>query len=618
MVLLIIFGFVAGAATAVSPCVVPVLPIVLSAGATGGRRKPLGVVSGLIFSFTFVLFALVYVIDALGLPNDLLRNIAIVVLFGFGIVLLIPPLAARVEAFGSRFAGRVGVKNDGDGFWGGVVLGLSLGVLYAPCAGPILAAVLTASASQPFNAGRLAVVVAYAIGSGIVLYGLMLGGRKLAAPLARRSGAFQMAMGAIMVLVAFAMWQGYDTKFQSDVTAKLPSFLTNPAEGIQNSHTAQVALAELRGGNGQGLGTKAQEAEDERNSEGENEAGVPTRNGVPTGTGNSKLAPANSKLTAEEEETVPLDDIGPAPEFVDTQDWFNTPGDKPLTMKKLSQEGKVVLIDFWTYSCINCIRTLPYLNAWNKRYAKDGLVIIGVHTPEFPFEREASNVEEAIKTDGIEYPVVQDNEMQTWNAYENLYWPAEYYVDAKGNVRYADFGEGEYGKKEEVIRELLTEAGHPPGKELSGAHGMAAEPTVTTPESYLGSYRAEDFNNGLIKPGRQTFTLKAPGENELSYGGEWKIEEYPATAGKGARLDLNFGARRVYLVLGSPGKPRRMKVLLDGKPIAAADDGSDVHNGYVTVTNERLYNLVELPKVEHHTLELVPEEGIQGYAFTFG
>ncbi|HEY5332622.1 MAG TPA: redoxin domain-containing protein, partial [Solirubrobacterales bacterium] len=473
--------------------------------------------------------------------------------------------------------------------------------------------------SQSFNAGRLAVVFAYALGSAIVLYALMLGGRKLSAPLARRSGAFQMAMGAIMVLVAFAMWQNYDVKFQSNVVASLPSFLRNPAEGIEKSGSAQAAIHEIRGGNGHGIGTKAQEAENERNaggSEDETEAGVPTRNGVPIGTGNSKFAPANSKLTAEEEETVPLDDIGTAPEFTDTQDWFNTPGDKPLTMKGL--RGKVVLIDFWTYSCINCIRTLPYLNAWNKRYAKDGLVIVGVHTPEFPFEREASNVEEAIKTDGIEYPVVQDNEMGTWNAYENLYWPAEYYVDSRGNVRYADFGEGDYGKKEQVIRELLTEAGHAPGNERSGAHGMEAEPTVTTPESYLGSYRAEDFNNGLIKPGRQTFTLETPGENELSYGGEWTVAEYPVTAGKGARLDLNFGARRVYLVLGSPGKPRRMKVLLDGKPIAAADDGSDVHNGYVTVTDERLYNLVELPEVEHHVLELVPEEGVQGYAFTFG
>ncbi len=607
MALLIIFGFVAGAATAVSPCVVPVLPIALTAAATGGRRKPLGVVTGLVFSFTFALFALVYVISALGLPNDLLRNVAIVVLFGFGIVLLIPPLAARVEAFGSRFAGRVGVKSGGDGYWAGVGLGISLGILYAPCAGPILAGVLTFSASQSFNAGRLAVIVAYAIGSAVVLYLLMIGGRKLAAPLARRSGAFQMAIGAVMVLVAFAMWQGYDTKFQSNVTANLPSWLTNPAEGIEKSGSAQLALAEIREeGNHGALGLKAAEAEGER----EIEKARAEKGEEPLG------ETGEARLTSKQEATVPLNDIGPAPEFTDTQDWFNTPGDKPLTMKGL--RGKVVLIDFWTYSCINCIRTLPYLNAWNKRYAKDGLVIVGVHTPEFPFEREASNVEEAIKTDGIEYPVVQDNENGTWNAYGNLYWPAEYFVDAKGEVRYAHFGEGEYGEKEGVIRELLAEAGREPGKKRADAHGIAAEPTVTTPESYLGAERAGNFANGTIKLGRQNYTLETPGENELSYGGEWKIGEQPVTAGKGARLDLNFGARRVYLVLGSPGKPRRVKVMLDGKPIAAADDGSDVHNGYVTVTDERLYNLVELPKVEHHVLELVPEAGVQGYAFTFG
>ncbi|MBS1677826.1 MAG: cytochrome c biogenesis protein DipZ [Actinobacteria bacterium] len=607
MALLIIFGFVAGAATAVSPCVVPVLPIALSAGATGGRRRPLGVVTGLVVSFTFVLFALVYVIDALGLPNELLRDVAIVVLFGFGIVLLIPPLAAWVEAFGSRFAGRVGVNTEGDGFWPGVGLGLSLGVLYAPCAGPILAAVLTASAAQPFNAGRLAVVVAYAIGSALVLYLLMIGGRKLAAPLARRSGTFQMAMGLVMVIVAFAMWQGYDTKFQSNVTASLPSWLTNPAEGIEKSHSAQVALAEIReDGSHGGLGLRAAEAEGERQID-----------KARTRRGEELLGEVGeARLTSKQEATVPLNDIGTAPEFTDTEKWFNTPGDRPLTMKGL--RGKVVLIDFWTYSCINCIRTLPYLNAWNKRYAKDGLVIVGVHTPEFPFEREAANVEEAIKTDGIEYPVVQDNEMGTWNAYGNLYWPAEYFVDAKGQVRYAHFGEGQYGEKEQVIRELLAEAGHSPGKARADAHGMAAEPGVTTPESYLGSARATDFTNGPIEAGRQTFTLSKPGENELSYGGEWTIEEQPVTAGKGARLDLNFGARRVYLVLGSPGKPRRVKVLLDGRPIAPAADGSDVHNGYVKVTNQRLYNLVELPKVEHHVLELVPEAGVQGYAFTFG
>jgi cytochrome c biogenesis protein CcdA/thiol-disulfide isomerase/thioredoxin len=611
MVLLLIFGFVAGAATAVSPCVVPVLPIALSAGATGGHRKPLGVVTGLIVSFTFVLFALVYVISALGLPNDLLRNIAIVVLAGFGIVLLIPPVAARFEAFASRFAGRVGVKSGGDGFWPGVGMGLSLGVLYAPCAGPILAGVLTASASQSFNAGRLAVVFAYAIGSAIVLYLIMLGGRKLSAPLARRSGTFQMVMGAIMVLVAFAMWQGYDTKFQSNVVADLPGFLRNPAEGIEKSGSAQDALAKIRGGNGHGIGTKAMEADSRRIREQARAA-----HGSKNPEKGFEGEPREQKLTAKEEGTVPLSDIGPAPEFTETQDWFNTPGDKPLTMKGL--RGKVVLIDFWTYSCINCIRTLPYLNAWNKRYAKDGLVIVGVHSPEFPFEHEASNVEEAIKADGIEYPVVQDNNLGTWNAYENLYWPADYFVDAKGQVRFAHFGEGEYEESEQVIRELLAEAGDNPGKRYGEPQGIAAEEGVTTPESYLGSERAGNFTNGIIKPGRQTFTLGKPGPSELSYGGEWTIEEQPVTAGKGAQLDLNFGARRVYLVLGSPGKPRKVKVMLDGRPIAPADDGEDVHNGYVTVTDERLYNLVELPKVEHHTLELVPEEGVQGYAFTFG
>jgi len=235
-----------------------VLPIALSAGATGGARKPLGVVAGLVVSFTFALFALVYVIDALGLPNDLLRNVAIVVLAGFGFVLLIPALSARVEGYASRFTSRVGVKTDGgDGFWPGFGLGLSLGVLYAPCAGPILAGVLTFSASQSFNADRLAVVFAYAIGSAIVLYGIMLGGRRLAAPLARRSGAFQMAMGAIMVLVAFAMWQGYDTKFQSNVVADLPGFLVNPAEGIEKSGSLSMRWPKSAAAGSHGIGLKA-------------------------------------------------------------------------------------------------------------------------------------------------------------------------------------------------------------------------------------------------------------------------------------------------------------------------------------------------------------------------
>ncbi len=502
MALLVLFGFVAGAATAVSPCVLPVLPIALSAGATGGRRRPLGIVTGLAVSFTFATVALVYAIAALGLPNDFLRKFAIFVLIAFGITLMVPPLADRLEALMSRVASRAGVaRADGESFWSGVVVGSSLGLLYAPCAGPILAGVITVSASQSFNAGRLAIALSYGIGSAVVLYFLMLGGRRVVAPLARRGAALQIATGAVMVVVALAMFGNYDVRFQSAIANDLPGFLIDPSKGLEDSAAAKSALADLRGGNGHSVGAQAAEAP-----------------------------------SAEPEERLELPDYGPAPEFVDTEQWFNTPGDKPLTMKQL--RGHVVLVDFWTYTCINCIRTLPYLNAWNKRYGKDGLTIVGVHTPEFPFEREASNVKEAIENEGIEYPVVQDNEQGTWNAYGNQYWPAEYFIDAKGDVRFAHFGEGSYGEKEKVIRALLAEA----GKEVGGAtadagvHAIAASRTVTTPETYLGAARAERFTNPMLSPGLHDFTAPAAlPANEFAYHGEWKIAARLGDAPRGAR-----------------------------------------------------------------------------------
>jgi cytochrome c biogenesis protein CcdA/thiol-disulfide isomerase/thioredoxin len=586
MALLVLFGFVAGAATAVSPCVLPVLPIALSAGATGGRRRPLGIVTGLAVSFTFATVALVYAIAALGLPNDLLRKLAIFVLIAFGITLMVRPLADRLEAWISRFASRAGVAGaDGESFWSGVVVGSSLGLLYAPCAGPILAGVITVSASQSFNAGRLAIALSYGIGSAAVLYFLMLGGRRVVAPLARRGATLQIATGAVMVVVALAMFGNYDLRFQSAIANDLPGFLIDPTKGLEDSAAAKSALAGLRGGNGHGVGAKAAEA--------------PTPEPEP-------------------EQRLELPDYGPAPEFVDTQRWFNTPGERPLTMKQL--RGRVVLVDFWTYTCINCIRTLPYLNAWNKRFGKEGLTIVGVHTPEFPFEREASNVKEAIENEGIEYPVVQDNEQGTWNAYGNQYWPAEYFIDAKGDVRFAHFGEGSYGEKEKVIRALLAEAGKEVGnaKADAGVHAIAASRTLTTPETYLGAARAERFTNPMLSPGLHDFSAPAAlPANEFAYHGEWKIALDSASAAGGS-LDLNFGARRVYLVLGSPTEPRRVKVMLDGKPISSRDAGSDVSEGYVTVDSQRLYNLVALPRVEHHVLELEPEPGVMAYAFTFG
>jgi cytochrome c biogenesis protein CcdA/thiol-disulfide isomerase/thioredoxin len=586
MALLIFFGFLAGAATALSPCVLPVLPIALSAGATGGRRRPLGIVAGLAVSFTFATVALVYVISALGLPNDFLRKLAIVVLLGFGIVLMIPPLAARLEAWISQFASRAGVaEGKGDGFWSGTAVGASLGLVYAPCAGPILAGVITVSASQSFSGERLAVALSYGLGSALVLYVLMLGGRKLVAPLARRSIGLQIAMGAVMVVVALAMLRNYDIKFQNTIASDLPGFVVNPSEGLEKMDNVQSALADLRGSSAHGVGSRA------------TSAAAPE---VAAGGGLKKL---------------PV--LGPAPEFVGNQQWFNTPGDRPLTLRSL--RGRVVLVDFWTYSCINCIRTFPYLKAWDARYRKDGLTIVGVHTPEFPFEREASNVEAAIRENGIRYPVAQDNEQATWNAYGNQYWPAEYFIDAQGRVRYAHFGEGEYGEKEKVIRELLAEAGKPVAGRGPSVHAIAPSTTVSTPETYLGAARAERFTNPMLSPGLHDFSApKGLPDNEYAYRGKWRITLDSATAAGGASLDLNFGARRVYLVLGSPGHDRRMRVLLDGRPISSADAGSDVHGGAVTVSAQRLYNLVDLPRVGHHVLRLVPEAGVTGYAFTFG
>jgi len=586
MVLLILFGFIAGAATAVSPCVLPVLPVALSAGATGGRRRPVGIVAGLTASFTFATVALVYVIDALGLPDDLLRNLAIAVLLGFGITLLVPALSTRFEGFLSRLTSRFQPKTvSGDGFWSGVLVGISLGLVYAPCAGPILAGVITVSASQPFTAGRLAVAFAYGLGSALVLYLLMLGGRRLTKPLSERIPQLQAAMGAVMIVFAIAMFGQLDLKFQNAIADDLPAFLVNPSKTLEENDSVQNALVDVRG------------------------------------VENSKSAQkiADGVKVAQEEPDAPVADlpvIGKAPEFQGTQQWFNTKDNLPLTLASL--KGRVVLVDFWTYSCINCIRTQPYLKAWDERYRKDGLTIVGVHTPEFPFEKDAGNVESAVQSAGIAYPVAQDNDFATWNAYANQYWPAEYFIDAEGNVRYAHFGEGDYEHKEQVIRDLLAEAGNDPGKGESGASGQTASSEVTTPESYLGSARADRFRNGIILSGVYDFgELKEPDQDELSYGGKWRISPDFAVA-DGGQVELKFRAKRAYLVLGSPGRPRTMDVMLDGKPISAEVAGKDVRNGQVTIDRERLYDLVDLPEAGDHTLTLTPESGIQAYAFTFG
>jgi thiol-disulfide isomerase/thioredoxin len=301
-----------------------------------------------------------------------------------------------------------------------------------------------------------------------------------------------------------------------------------------------------------------------------------------------------------------------------TQDWFNTPDMRSLSLSGL--RGHVVLVDFWTYTCINCIRTLPYLKAWDATYRHDGLTIVGVETPEFAFEHEASNVANAIKQFGLHYPVVQDNEMGTWNAYGNEYWPADYLIDARGQVRYATFGEGDYDKTETAIRALLAEAGSQLGGK-SRPKDVVVPSQQATPETYLGTERAEGWQDPP-KNGTRDYGTPPSGSlplNEFAYSGTWKIAGQPATAVADAGIDVEFQAKDVYLVLSSEGgTPRLVQVLLDGHPISARAAGADVHDGAVTVRGQRLYTLVSLPRDERHRLSLRLAPGITGYAFTFG
>ncbi|MGK2877785.1 MAG: cytochrome c biogenesis protein DipZ [Solirubrobacterales bacterium] len=585
--LLVLFGFIAGAATAISPCALPVLPVVFAAGATGGRKRPVGIATGLAISFTFATVLLVYVISALGLPDSILRYFAISVLLVFGLSLLVPSVSARLEGFISRVTARsadkvsTATQGDGtkDGFWSGVLIGSGLGLVYAPCAGPILAGVITVSASQDFSSGRLAVALAYGLGSALTFYALMLGGRKLIRPLAKRGQVFQYAMGVLMVFVAIAMSANLDTRFQTAIASDLPSFLVNPTEGLEESKASKEKLTALRG---------------------------------------DRVAAYDSTY-AKPGQMLPQ--VAPAPDFVGNQRWFNTPGNRPLTKSGL--RGKVYLVDFWTYTCINCIRTFPYLKAWYAKYEDKGFEIVGVHTPEFAFEKSAKNVQGAINQNGLKYAVAQDNDFKTWDAFRNQYWPANYLVDAKGNIRYIHYGEGDYLRTEEAIRSLLR------GKGVRGlgsdtSDNVKAEKASSfkiTPETYLGAARADRYEGVTPSPANTNYGIRKIDLVPSTYrlGGKWKVDQQSSTAGRDAFLDFRTESRRTFLVLGSKGdKPRRMQVLLDGRPVSAADAGDDVKNGVATISNQRLYRLVDTVRIETHTLTLRPAPGISGYAFTFG
>jgi cytochrome c biogenesis protein CcdA/thiol-disulfide isomerase/thioredoxin len=600
MLVLILFAILAGAGTALSPCVLPVLPALLSAGGVGGRRRPLGVVLGLTVTFTVTIVGIAKVVGGVGLGSDPLRDFAVAVLLVMGLTLIVPGFADRLEARLSRVA-AVGVGgmriNTGDGFASGLFVGGALGFVYTPCAGPILAAVISVSAAS----GRtVAVAIAYALGSAVVLLGLTLGGRALFDRVrqAGRGPLLQRTLGAIMLLTAIAIISSLDVKFDQLVAERIPD--VNLTASIEKSHAVQSRLPEISGHS-----AKFQQ---------------------------SSAAPSAPRSASQASLLMiahGLPNIGTAPDFTATEEWFNTGvsghSHQPLTLASL--RGRVVLVDFWTYTCINCIRTLPYLKAWDATYRGQGLEIVGVETPEFAFERDASNVANAIGQFGIRYPVVQDNEMGTWNAYGNQYWPADYLIDARGQVRYAAFGEGDYAKTETAIRALLAESGHQVGGN-SHPTGVIVPSQEATPETYLGTARAQGWVNGPVA-GRHDYGAGRVGGhpiplevNNFAFSGTWNTAAQPVTAVSSTHpsgIDVEFQAKNVYLVLSSAGgRPRPVQVLLDGRPVSAANAGADVHSGVVTVEGQRLYTLVSLPHAERHRLTLRFAPSVTGYAFTFG
>jgi cytochrome c biogenesis protein CcdA/thiol-disulfide isomerase/thioredoxin len=540
MLVLLAIGFVAGIVTALSPCVLPVLPIVLAGGATG--RRPLAIVAGIVGSFTvFTLFA-AWALDSLGLPEDLLRNLAIALLFLVAASLLVP----QVGEWLARPL-QVLTRRSGRDHGGGVLLGVSLGLVFVPCAGPVLAAVTVIAARRDVGLDSFLLTLSYALGAAVPMLAIAFAGQRAARAFRLNAVLVRRVCGVLVAAAAVAIALGVDR----DLQTYLPGYTESLQERFERSDAAQRELRELTGGR------------------------------EPQAAGGGEGI---------------LEDYGPAPDFHGITRWLNS---KPLTLSEL--RGRVVLVDFWTYSCINCLRTLPYIRAWDDRYRDAGLTIVGVHAPEFAFERVASNVRENVRTLGIRYPVAMDNDFVTWQSWHNQYWPAKYLIDKRGHVRYFHFGEGEYRRTEDAIRTLL-------GDDVPAATQLADESPhgQITPESYLG-YERLDRNGGdpvvHDKPHAYTFP-RGLETSELAYGGGWTVEDERAVSGLSAGLRLQYRARDVHLVLTGKGT---VDVLVDGKP-----------ERKVRVTEDRLYTLVDRPRLGDHLLELRFSPGLAAYAFTFG
>jgi cytochrome c biogenesis protein CcdA/thiol-disulfide isomerase/thioredoxin len=532
-------AFLAGFVTAISPCAYPVLPIVFAGGASGSRRRPYAIIAGLVTTFVVSLLVLTWILDRLGLPQDLLRNIAIALLFVVAASLIVPQFGRWLERPFARLSRRPG----GD-LGGGFLLGASLGLVFAPCGGPVLSAVAGATASTT-GVQRFALALAYALGAAVPLLAIAVLARRSSERLTSfRShvGQLRVALGVVIGLAALLIALGLDSSLQRHI-----GDYTHSLQAAERSCTVRKNL--------------------------------------------------NERCVSSP--TAALQDFGEAPNFTGISAWINS---KPLTTTEL--RGKVVLVDFWTYSCINCLRTLPHLKAWYAAYRKDGLVIVGVHTPEFAFEHVVSNVRKAARDLGVRYPVAIDNHANTWDAYQNSAWPTEYLVDRRGRVREIKEGEGDYTGTEQKIRELL-------GMSAAGAQLASVKDTtpqhLTTPESYLGWERLARYTGSELFPNRYSIYHFSPSlpPDGLTYDGLWKVGRQRIVAGDRARLRLRFFAQNVYLVLSGHGP---LQVYVDGAHVRTIKVGG----------LSRLYTLLQYAHEREGLLELRCAPGISAYAFTFG
>ncbi len=602
---LLILAYLGGALTILSPCILPVLPFVLSNSGQPFLRSRLPMLAGMALTFAAVA-TLASVGGAWAVrANEYGRYGALALLTVFGLSLLVPKLAdalARpVVALGSRLTD--GGAAHAASPWTSLVLGVATGMLWAPCAGPILGIVLTTAALQGASVQSSLLLVAYAAGAATSL-ALALGiGGKLFAAMKRTMGAGEwlrrgLGVGVLGGVAAIAI--GADTgllaRFSIGAPARIEQALV---DALRTQRPAPQAA---------------------------NQASNPVTNQVVANT----AAPATGMLLAANDTSagfasrLPVE--GQMPSFDGAVQWFNG---APVSPGQL--QGKVTLVYFWTYSCINCIRTLPYLRAWADKYKDQGLTVVGVHTPEFAFEKNPENVRRAIADFRIGFPVALDSNFRIWNAFGNNSWPAAYFVDARGNIRHHQFGEGDYANSERVIQSLLAEAGKPPVSRdvvVPDARGAQAAPdfrNVRSGETYVGYEQASNFASpgGIRQDVSRAYTAGSLRLNQWGLAGQWTVGPEQATLDRAdGSITYRFHARDLHLVLGpaADGRAVRFLVTIDGKA-PGASHGADIDaagNGAITQT--RLYQLVrQAGEVGDHTFEIrFLDPGAQAYAFTFG